>query len=494
MGTRRYEGEPPIHTRIVKEGPKSKRRKVVQRKVQYSREKGYQVTLEEVTIGYLPPFCDDLEQMERVENPRPGRPRKRPAESPRTVEDMKKILDVSDDRDQSRVVYRLEIVYFVILMAAGSGMGSCVEVAQFWSAHKSELSKIFPDLPDEAISHDLVRNFYIILGKIKDNSLLMSLNAMLLHEEGILREVEAIDDPQAREVFLKDILAVDGQAVRGTRKHPGSKHAKYILNVFNCSKELVLAQVLVGDKTNEIPHGREVVNQLDITGSIVTADALHANPGFVQAVLDGGADYCIGLKTNQKNSEESVKMLFNSTKWSQMAVAYEQLNNEHGRQEQRTIRVLPGSLVDVDVLEKWPGLEEGCVVEIVSKRLEKANDKKHDDIRYFISSLKFNKEYIAKQMLHVVRSHWAIENKLHWSLDVIYDQDKTHCKNAEYLKGRTLMNKIVYNITTVAQKVYENENGKKISRKSMRTWFTSAAQTSLLLSKVSNIKNVNLIG
>lgn len=493
MGRKPTEGTLPVHTYFIKCGPISSRRKVLRREVQFDRTKGRQVIKEERLAGFLPPYCDDLSQMEVVEEPKRGRPPKESKEKSTASENIQRLLELNDDRDQEKVVYGLDQAFFTMIMASGAGMGSCVEVEQFWQVHHDELARTFPDLPDGSISHDLIRNFYIMLGKIKDTNLLDALNAQILQNEGILREVEEMDDQEAREVFLKSIYALDGQAVRATKQHAGSKHPRYVLNVFDCSRELVLAQMLVGEKSNEIPHGRELMYQLDIQGSIVTADAMHANTGFVQAVLDGNADYCIGLKGNQKTSEESIRMLFNSERWSQYAVAEEQLDHGHGRYETRSIRVLPGELVDVDILEKWPGLKDGCIAEVTSHRLDSAKDTKSTEVRYFISSLCFNKKYIGKQMLHVIRSHWGIENKLHWSLDVSYDQDRTHCKNSDFLKGRTLMNKIVYNITTHAQRILEKETGKKISRKNMRVWFTNVAKTSLLLSMVCGNKDVNLL-
>ena len=157
----------------------------------------------------------------------------------------------------------------------------------------------------------------------------------------------------------------------------------------------------------------------------------------------------------------------------------------HGRIECREVHVLPGHLLSPEILEKWPGLADGCIVELCSTRVvECSEEKATQEYRYYFSSLHFNKEYIASLFLHVIRSHWNIENKLHWILDVTFNQDMTQCKNSDFLRGKTMLNKIMYNFMSVAKRILEKERNTSISMQSMKPIFTNVKQFLLLISKV----------
>ena len=101
-----------------------------------------------------------------------------------------------------------------------------------------------------------------------------------------------------------------------------------------------------------------------------------------------------------------------------------------------------------------------------TRRLFPNDPKKNmDEVRYFITSLHFDREYIGETMARIIRRHWMIENGLHWVLDVTYQQDRTQCRNADFLAGRTALNKVIFNLTSKAQSVEEVETGEQATYK-----------------------------
>ena len=445
-------------------------------------------------IGYLPEGCTDIKDMIPVENSKPG-PKPGTQRKNKTIAKISAqtpLCEIQDTRQQDKITYPSYLAFFVLMMCAGAGMSTTPQVAEFWRAHHDELCRLFADCPDREISHDTVRDFYILLGKTNTDMLLKSFNAMLLLEEGILHELEQMNSPEAMEAFYKAIYALDGQAVRATKIHPGSKNARFIMSFYNCVSKLAVAQELVDEKTNEITYGPKLVNRVDVRGGIVTADAMHAQKGFAQAVLDAGADYCLGLKSNQKTTEESIRKLFTADKNRDLMCCKVEDDKGHDPLERRDIRVLPGSLLSPEILEKWPGLSDGCIAELCStKVMECSEEKAKPEYRYYFSSLYFNKEYIAALLLHVIRSHLSIENKLYWVLDVTFDQDITQCNNSDCLKGKTILNNIMYNFMSVAKRILEKERNKRISMQSMKPILTHVKEFLSLISKFCILSTTN---
>ncbi len=480
--------ELPIYTktrlRKLKDGTTS----VVFIEYQYDYITHNYKTLSTKTKGYIPAGSTDIKDMIPVENPKrgpkPGTRKKKKPEVKISAENP--LLEVKDPRDPDKIVYPNYLAFLVLMMCAGSGMSTCPQVAQFWDAHLEDLKKMFEDCPDRLISHDTVRDFYFLLGKTDFNGVIKAFTAMFLLEDGVMRELEKMNSPEAMEAFHRTIYALDGQAVRATKIDTGSNHPKYTLSIFNCSKEVVIGQALVDAKSNEIPKVREMVESIDVRGGILTADAMHCQTAFFQAAIDAGADVCVQLKENQKLTREDVRSKFNSEQYNDLVVEDNDDGVAHGRIERRFIRVLPGNVLDPEILEKWPGLEDGCIAELRSTRVIgnlEENDKT-DETRYYITTLQFKKEYIAKQLLYVIRSHWKIENKLHWVLDVTFQQDMIHCKNNDFLKGRMALNKLMYNFETAVIRFLEKERGHTVSRQSLKPIFTNVSYFLSMISKV----------
>lgn len=384
-------------------------------------------------LGKLPPGETDLEKLVPLE------PRRRKG-SLKADKISAPAKEVADPRDQSRIIYPLDIVFCVILLAAMEGKTSCTEIAEFWRQCRPLLSKTFPNFPDEEISHDTVRRITMIIGKDKNAALIERFVKML------------------RSKLSHPIIAVDGQAVRASRN--SAEHSPYVLNIMDADNELILAQQVIGDKNNEITHATKLISTLDIQGAIVTADALNTQTEFAAKIIAEKADYCLALKANQDLTYEQVRGFF-ELGTHDYKTARPSVTDQSGKITKRKTRVLPGSLLPKEIRDKWVGLEEGSIVETVTDTVRKSTSEVLvPQVRYYISSLRYEAPNVEQVLHRAVRQHWTIENKGHWALDMAFNQDRLQCTNAQYLAGRTLLNKIALNFTTKIQTRLEEATGK----------------------------------
>ncbi|WP_370858172.1 ISAs1 family transposase [Parasutterella sp.] len=316
----------------------------------------------------------------------------------------------------------------------------CTEIAEFWRQCRPLLSKTFPNFPDEEISHDTVRRITMIIGKDKNAALIERFVKML------------------RSKLSHPIIAVDGQAVRASRN--SAEHSPYVLNIMDADNELILAQQVIGEKNNEITHATKLISTLDIQGAIVTADALNTQTEFAAKIIAEKADYCLALKANQDLTYEQVRGFF-ELGTHDYKTARPSVTDQSGKITKRKTRVLPGSLLPKEIRDKWVGLEEGSIVETVTDTVRKSTSEVLEpQVRYYISSLRYEAPNVEQVLHRAVRQHWTIENKGHWALDMAFNQDRLQCTNAQYLAGRTLLNKIALNFTTKIQTRLEEATGK----------------------------------
>lgn len=390
-----------------------------------------------VTMGKLPPGEKDLKKMV------PVRPRRR--NSVNTEKISEPARHVCDPRDPLRLIYPLDVTFCVILLAAMYGKTSCIEIADFWRQCRPLLTRTYKDFPNSDISHDTVRRIIMIIGKDKNARLIERFTAEL------------------KTKLSQPVIAVDGQAVRASRNEEG--RSPYILNVMDADNELILSQQLVGAKQNEITHAVELIRQLDIRGAIVTADALNTQTQLAEQITSQAADYCLALKQNQQSTYEQVKGFFELSRYS-CKVARPIKEDRQGKIITRKVHVLPGTLLPEPILTKWRGLNEGCIVEAITDTVIKSTaEVLQPQVRYYISSLRWDNDRVPEVLIRAIRQHWTIENKAHWALDVAFNQDRIQCTNGSYLAGRTLLNKIALNFTNKILTLYEENTGKQAPSK-----------------------------
>ena len=385
-------------------------------------------------LGKLPPGETDLTKMVET-NKNYSRKKKTAADIVPTMQGL------NDDRDPRYVIYPLAIALIVIIMAHIAGFTSSRAIAEYWKTNRAVFEKWFSDFPSTDISHDTVRRLTMLAGKLNSDKINQCTAPLL-------------------DALSSRVIAVDGQAVRTAGKTMGAP--QYFLNVYDSDNQVCLEHVLIGAKENEITRAARLIGKIDISGAVITCDALNTQEKFARAILNGGADYCLALKNNHSHMYEEVRGWFKTQRSHLIEKTETEPDKGHGRIEVRTVRVLPSSVISLnrELIDKWPGLEEGCLVEISCERTIVKTGETSTDTRYYLTSLHFDERYIAKKLMRIIRQHWRIENSLHWVLDVTYDQDHTQCKNAEFLKGKVLVDKIAYNWVSKLQQAEEEETGK----------------------------------
>lgn len=426
---------------IVKQKLKNGGYHVLERTTVFDPDRRQMKVLSSRLIGKLEPGQTDLSQM--VETDKFYSRNKKKAAT-----DVVQPLDgLTDTRRSERVTYPLDVVLLVVVLAAVCGFTSNYAIAEFWAAHRSTFERLINDFPKADISHDTVRRLIKLLGSQDASKLLRRFTEPLVQE------------------LSQKIISIDGQAVRAAAK--AGEQARYSLNVYNSDLGLCVNQVWVEEK--EITRAVEAIEQLDLKGAVLTCDALNTQKKLCAKLLEKGADYCMALKRNHAYLHDEVSGWFNTSKASDMAKTAARIDKGHGRYEERTVSILPASICVLNrkLVEQWPGLEDGCFVKTTTQRTVTSTGETSEETRYFITSLAFDAQYIAQRVMRCIRSHWGIENSLHWCLDVTFNQDRTQCSNADYIKGRTVLNKMAFNLLSKMQNLEVERTGKQAPSKPM---------------------------
>lgn len=237
---------------------------------------------------------------------------------------------------------------------------------------------------------------------------------------------------------LKDkTIAIDGKTVCTTGNMQAFESPLHIVSAYVAEYGLTIGQVAVDAKSNEIPAVQALIKTLHIQGALVVADALNCQKKTAQAVIDGGGDYLLAVKENQKDLYNDITLFFEteSTDMEQ----YQKSEKGHGRFETRTVWVTH----DVDWYEKrdaWTNLS--CFGAV--RRVCEINGKISDETRYYISSRKLS----AEEMLQYSRNEWGVES-MHWMLDVIYNEDRTLLMEKDAQRTLNTLRKTALNLIRI---------------------------------------------
>ena len=375
--------------------------------------------------------------------------------------------EITDTRQQGKVKYPLDYVFLVALLSSLSGQTNCVQIADYWKNNRPAFESLFEDFPKHDISHDTVRRLLMLIDPSQFQCFYRKLIQPLIHQ------------------FNSRVIAVDGQAIRAS-KTPKLKTGKYILTFYDTDNGLCLSQQLIGEKENEITHAADMVEGLDLAGTVVTADALNTQERFARTLIERKADYCLAVKENHKKLYLDIQLAFLDRQETR-TLKMDRLELGHGRIDNRSISVLPAQILDEKHLNKWEGLDQGCLIKATTETIDKQTGNNSCLDRYFITTLSWDNERIVEQCARAVRRHWGIENDLHYVLDVDFYQDRTQCKNANYLQNRVLLNKLALAAIRRCQRHEEEKTGKNAaSVKRYMSKFTSLPESLAVISLLFN--------
>ena len=239
------------------------------------------------------------------------------------------------------------------------------------------------------------------------------------------------------ELSKGQVIAIGGKTLRGA-KSQGKKSPVHMVSAWANQTNLVLGQVRVNEKSNEITAIPELLETLLIEGNIITIDAMGTQTDIANKIIENGADYILAVKENQKQLLEKIKDEF---KFSKDIEIDTDIDIGHGRIETRKCSIISKFQFIENDNNKWTKLNQ--IIKIESIREFKNSDKPSEKAtRYYIASLVDTAVNYQKN----IRSHWGVENKLHWTLDVAFSEDASRKRNNNAAQNYSILLKIALNL------------------------------------------------
>jgi predicted transposase YbfD/YdcC len=350
---------------------------------------------------------------------------------------LKYFADLRDPRVERTREHLLEEILLLTIAAILSGCNGWNEIEDY--AHsKRDWLQSFLTLPGGIPSHD---TFNRVFSALDPEEL----------EQGFIAWVSSIAKLTAGEV-----VAIDGKTLRGasepSKKGPDKRAIVHMVSAWANSNNLVLGQRRVDEKSNEITAIPKLLDALELSGTVVTIDAMGCQRAIAEKIISKKADYILAVKENQGHLLEEIKDSFQML--SADAVA-EEIDYGHGRIEQRRCSVI----ADLSLLGKvaeWASLKG--LVRIESERCQKATGATETEIRYYITSL----EADAGRLNRAIRQHWGIENKLHWVLDVGFSEDLDRKRAGNAAQNFSVLNRIALNLLKQDRSSKRGVHGKRL--------------------------------
>lgn len=345
---------------------------------------------------------------------------------------IKHFSQIEDPRIEKKCDHKLiDIIVITVCATICRCDESWEQIVEFAEIREEWLRK-FLELPNGIPSHDTFRRVFLLLDPFE------------------LQKYFCEWAESFREKIHGETIAIDGKSSRGSKDTKLGTKAVHTVSAWANENQIVLGQIKVAEKSNEITAIPDLLDLLDVAGCTVTIDAMGAQKKIVEKIIDSKADYTIGLKGNQSTLLEDAKTYVDDQLNNKITDTSYQVKDttdaDHGRIEERKFHLFS----DIDWLEQKPEWKGISSIGVVDSRIEK-NGQITNERRFFISSLT-DIDKFAKS----VRGHWGVENCLHWVLDVAFDEDKSTRKKGNTPANSTILRHIVLNLL-------KREKTKKIS-------------------------------
>lgn len=323
--------------------------------------------------------------------------------------------DVTDPRINRRKLHELQPIIAMTLIAVIAGAQTWNEIEAYSLIWQDWLKKIL-DLKNGIPSHDTFNRVFALLNP---NEL----------EHCFIQWMKSFT-----KLTKQEVIAIDGKTIRGAAKR-GNKSFVHMVSAWAGNIKMVLGQIKVNDKSNEITAIPQLIDLLVIKGCIVTVDAMGCQTKIADKIIDKGADYLIAVKGNQGTLENDIISSFSDFPIEHTATM---TDSDHGRIETRNCSLIT-DLWMIDQ-EKWKGLK--TLVRIDAERVLKTTGEVQRETRHYISSL--NPDPV--QINNVARTHWGIENILHWCLDVGFYEDASQKSTGFAARNFSIILRVALNL------------------------------------------------
>jgi predicted transposase YbfD/YdcC len=331
---------------------------------------------------------------------------------------------LEDPRIERTKVHKLLDIVVIAICAVISGANDWEAVAE-WGNDQSEWLQSFLELPGGIPSHD---TFWRVFGALNPEQF----------QSCFVEWISAVST-----LTQGQVVAIDGKVLRGSQEKKLGRGAIDMVSAWACANRLVLAQRKVDDKSNEITAIPALLQVLELNGCIVTLDAMGCQSEIAETIVEQGADYVLQLKENQPQLYEDVALLFNDLEQSGFrAYAYDTaktVDKDHGRLEIRQAWTIadPACIRLLRNADKFKNLQT-----VMKIRLERRqNGKVSVEDRYYIASLVAD----AERLLDAKRSHWQIENSVHWVLDIAFREDESRLRKDNGAQNFAILRHIALN-------------------------------------------------
>ena len=333
--------------------------------------------------------------------------------------------DIDDPRVEGRCAHQLVDIIIIALLAVLAGADGWDSLATYGQAKQAWL-ETFLSLPHGIPSHDTFRRVLIQLDPKQLEARFQDWMGCLLHKLG------------------RDVVAIDGKHLRGSYDRGHGLKPLALVSAWSTEHRLVLGQTPVDAESNEITAIPVLLEQLDLTGAIITIDAMGTQTAIAQKIRAAQADYILALKGNQGNLHATAQKWFQDFEQQGFTSAFlvdhaQGVESGHHRIEHRSCWVVQAADIFPDsVCQRWSGL---CSV-VVLRSQRQLWDRTTNETRFFISSLDVD----AGTFMGLIRSHWEIENALHWCLDVVFGEDASRIRTRNGARNLSILRRLALNL------------------------------------------------